>query len=425
MFFTLFGCGGGGFIAEADCSGQFNNIKPQDVMTSLSEAVTWLQKRRRWSAADTVWSIHRDNKNLDRAGKGTSDRFFHMAHTDLENLVYFSLMTDTFTQASGRVWDRQGAIPMGGPFSAQAADLRSIWGVKQRIDLMRRLGRLHFTERGHPLWLTPTGNTLSLSQFRDNVMVAARGPTAKHTMKSVTDTLTEIWDLPVLCPCITDTVHTCTTECMTTSVTAMGITVHLHQAHPPLIYTQPSGLTNTWCLKYSVTMQSPWARDYKHVASIIVSAVLNVQPFLHSWLGVLISITAWCQISLLSGYPRSAVLRALHSAVPRIVSRTPWDVEATQAWTVHILYSLPSTRDTIFYRLRQWLQGHGLWSGAAYASWHVPHTGPCSETCADWCYDFPILSAHTPRGDPSQPIPVGPPARGEGDSAFPLLSVHT
>ena len=39
------------FIAEADCSGQFNNIKPQDVMTSLSEAVTWLQKRRRWSAA--------------------------------------------------------------------------------------------------------------------------------------------------------------------------------------------------------------------------------------------------------------------------------------------------------------------------------------------------------------------------------------
>ena len=165
-------------------------------------------------------------------------------------------------------------------------------------------------------------------------------------------------------------------------------------------------------------MQSPWARDYKHIASIIVSAVLNVQPFLHSWLGILINITAWCQISLLSGYPRSAVLRAPHSAVPRIVSRTPWDVEATQAGTMHILYSLPSTRDTIFYRLRQWLQGHSLWSNSAYASWHVPHARPCSETCADWCYDFPILSAHTPRGDPSQPIPVGPPARGRGTLHF-------
>ena len=102
---------------------------------------------------------------------------------------------------------------------------------------MRRLGKLQFTERGNPLWLTPTGNTLSLSQFRNNVMVVARGPTAKSTMKSVTDTLTEIWDLPVLCPCITDTVHTCTEDCMTTSVTPMGITVHLHKAHPALIYT--------------------------------------------------------------------------------------------------------------------------------------------------------------------------------------------
>ena len=43
-------------------------------MTALSEVVTWLEKRCRWSAADTVWS----NKNLDRLGRGTSDRFFHM-----------------------------------------------------------------------------------------------------------------------------------------------------------------------------------------------------------------------------------------------------------------------------------------------------------------------------------------------------------
>ena len=40
---------------------------------------------------------------------------------------------------------------MGGPFSAQSADLRSVWGVKQRVDLMRRLDTLHFSERTHPI----------------------------------------------------------------------------------------------------------------------------------------------------------------------------------------------------------------------------------------------------------------------------------
>ena len=47
------------------------------------------------------------------------------------------------------------------------------------------------------VWLTPAGDTVSVSQFRDKVMVAVRGPTTRSTMKRVTDTLTEIWDLPV------------------------------------------------------------------------------------------------------------------------------------------------------------------------------------------------------------------------------------
>ena len=41
---------------------------------------------------------------------------------------------------------------MGGPFSAQSADLRSVWGAKTRVDLMRKLGHLSFSPRGHPLW---------------------------------------------------------------------------------------------------------------------------------------------------------------------------------------------------------------------------------------------------------------------------------
>ena len=66
---------------------------------------------------------------------------------------------------------------------------------------------------------------------------------------------------------------------MTSTVTPMGITVHLHGEQPR------------------------------------VSAILNVQNFLNSSSGVLLSVATWCQISLLLGYPQSAVLRVLHSAL--------------------------------------------------------------------------------------------------------------
>ena len=192
---------------------------------------------------------------------------------------------------------------MGGPFSAQSADLRSIWAAKKRTNLMRRIGQLSFSPRGHPLWTTPRGNTVSLAQFRDNILVGARGPSPAHEMQSVCDTLSEVWDLLVLCDCMTDEQRVCQRTCTSPSLTAMGFTVHLGNDCPPLIYAQPSGLTASWHLKYTVTLQSPPpTQAHKHVSNILVSAVLNVQPFLHTWASCLLSITSWAQVALLSGY---------------------------------------------------------------------------------------------------------------------------
>ena len=304
--------GGGGVIGECDCSGQFNNVTPTSVMSNLSASVKWLAARRRWNANQLIWSIHRDNKKLDRAGKGTSSRFQSILHRDLENLVYFSLLADTYTQASGRIWSRTGAIPMGGPFSAQSADLSSVWGAKTRVGLMRKMGNLSFSPRGHPLWSTPRGNTLSLAQFCDNVIVGARGPTTKSEMQQVCNTLSEVRTFPVLCDCMTVDDTVCKGTCMGMSLAAMGMATHPKGTHPPLIYAQPSGLTSDWHPKYTVTMQTPTTHAHKHISSIIVSAVLNVHPFLHTWLGCLLSLTSWSQLAILSGYTRSTVLRALH-----------------------------------------------------------------------------------------------------------------
>ena len=136
----------------------------------------------------------------------------------------------------------------------------------------------------------------------------------------------------------------------------------------------------------------------------------------------LVSITSWAQVACLSGYSRPTVLRALHSVVPRIISRTPWDLDSTLAWCCHITYTLPATRDTIFFRVHRWVKNQAVWSGQAYASWHMPHKGAYTAICADWCYDYHVLQALTPLLDPSKHIHVGHQPRGEGTPAFPVIS---
>ena len=44
-----------------------------------------------------MWSVHRDNRRLDHVGQGNIDCFFHLSKRDLENIVHFPLMTDTYT----------------------------------------------------------------------------------------------------------------------------------------------------------------------------------------------------------------------------------------------------------------------------------------------------------------------------------------
>ena len=160
------------------------------------------------------------------------------------------------------------------------------------------------------------------------------------------------WGAGGLCDCMTETLQVCQGTCMTPSLTAMGFLCTAMGPAPPLIYAKPSRMTSTWQLKYSVTLQSPHKNAHQQISAIIVSAVLNVQPSLHTWLSRLLSITAWAQVVCLSSYPRSTVLRALH-AVPRIISRTVWDVDSTPQRCQHVVHVLPCTRDIIFCTLRR------------------------------------------------------------------------
>ena len=101
----------------------------------------------------------------------------------------------------------------------------------------------------------PSGNSIGLAQFRDNVLATVSGPSCKEEMQRVCDCLTDAWSLLVICPCITETQTVCTRQCLSTQCTAMG----LHIAVTPssvTVRSQPSGLDESWRLKYYAPLQS-------------------------------------------------------------------------------------------------------------------------------------------------------------------------
>ena len=134
---------------------------------------------------------------------GQHTQFEYITQQQLDALVEFSLTKDIYAQAAWQLWSHSASIPMGGPFSAQGADLH--WQAKKKCHFLRRLGTLRISDTQHPLWDTPRGNTVSLAQFRDNILTAATGPTCKSERAHVCLAPTQAWGLPVICPCITPT----------------------------------------------------------------------------------------------------------------------------------------------------------------------------------------------------------------------------
>ena len=94
------------------------------------------------------WSVSKDNAKLDRAGQATNTRMWYITHDLLTRLLRFELTENNMLQAVGTLWKREGSIPMGGPFSAQSADL---W-VKRAGKKLPDWGALNISNEGYVYW---------------------------------------------------------------------------------------------------------------------------------------------------------------------------------------------------------------------------------------------------------------------------------
>ena len=121
----------------------------------------------------------------------------------MSDTISLEMHCDNYIIALGEVWSRHGCIPMGGSFSAQAADLHSVWGVYTNRTLLRQLGSLKVSEGRWAYWESSAG-IVSLCQFRDNILIASTFPDTPATpiVQQVCDVLSACWNLHVLCDCM-------------------------------------------------------------------------------------------------------------------------------------------------------------------------------------------------------------------------------
>ena len=169
---------------------------PALVVQYLHESTEWLKTKRQWRAPQMCWSIHKTDKGMDRVGKATDYNFSVISHAELVKLITFSLCSDNFCWAASSAWQRLFAIPIGGSFNAQCADLYCIWAFHWLKACSRQWGELTTSPCEYPVWTSPTGRTMALAQFRDNVLIASARPRA--TTRDVCQALSDVWKLPVL-----------------------------------------------------------------------------------------------------------------------------------------------------------------------------------------------------------------------------------
>ena len=196
-------------IGEADCTRQFDKVPPTSIIDSLKEAAVWLRKKEQWRAQETVWSIHKDNSAHDHVGMGQHTRFEYITQEQLVALVEFSLTQGTYTEAAGQPWCRSASThgrTLPHPRSRPSLYVAS----KKEMSVSVRTKNTQILRHTAPPWDTPCSNIVSLAQFRDNILMAATGPTCKFEMAHVCSMLTQAWGLLVMCLCITPTQPTCT-----------------------------------------------------------------------------------------------------------------------------------------------------------------------------------------------------------------------
>ena len=137
------------------------------------------------------------------------------------------------------------------------------------------------------------------------------------------DTLSDVWDLEVLCPCTDRGEDRCAGDCLSQTAQALGISMTVGSG-VGLSSTHPSTLKNDWSLHFGKPLITPSRAAPEYLACIFTSNLTAALPWFHSWGAQILSALSWVQVTLACDYKHMAVMRAMHKTVHRVYSASPW-----------------------------------------------------------------------------------------------------
>ena len=237
-------------VTQLDCKEQFNLVQLANVQQHKEQASAWLSAKRWWQMSEIVWSVHHMHSALDRAGKATASGFRYITHDRLCSIIAHELENNNACWAAGRVWVRTNCIPIGGPLSAQGADIHSLWQAYEHRSQFRQIGALTVSREGFPMWEGRWGR-VAMCQFRDNILIATDSPHSKQVslIQKIHDILKAAWGLEVECDCITPQQAQRTGHCYAPVRKAMGVVMTLHPAGEGCAFVEPAALNPDWSLR--------------------------------------------------------------------------------------------------------------------------------------------------------------------------------
>ena len=96
-----------------------------------------------------------------------------------------------------------------------------------------------------------------------------------------------------------------------------------------MAYLHPNALTPDWELKQGAPMKSPESQHLGYISAIFTRALAASNPWCNTWAGQLLSISAWCQVAVLSGYKHKRVARWAHATIQKAYGASPHLTEKT------------------------------------------------------------------------------------------------